>query len=218
VLDDAVRRYFDHALGGQAAAGAPRRVRLRLGGRVKVGVWLRFDSVWEGDGRSFSWRARAGPGSWRPLSVHDQFADRRGAMRVAVRKRRLVDVHDEDTARSGAGRAALEAIWTPAALLPEQGVRWSAASDSEIVATWAVPPERPEVHIGLGPDGAVRFTRALRWRDREHGYAPFGADVHEERTFGAVTIPSRLTAGWGHGTSAWSPFFEAEVLGFEAVG
>ena len=60
---------------------------------------------------SFSWRARAGPG---PIP------DGRGSMRVALWRLQLVDAHDEDIARSGAGRAALEAVWTPGALLPER--------------------------------------------------------------------------------------------------
>jgi hypothetical protein len=215
-LDEPVRRYLAHAVAG--TTDPPRRVRLQLPGRVKVGVWLRFDSVWEGDGHSFSWRARAGPGSVRLLDVHDQFADGRGSMRVAIRRRVLVDAHDEDIARSAAGRAALEAIWTPGALLPEHGVRWRAESHDEIVATWDLPPERPEVHLGLGPHGEVRFARAMRWRSRRDGYLPFGADVHGERTFDGVTIPTTLTAGWGHGTADWSPFFEASVAGVERVG
>ena len=59
----------------------------------------------------------------------------------------------------------------------------------------------------------MRSYRAERWRNGKAGYVPFGADVHAERSFGGVTIPSRLTAGWGHGTDRWSPFFEAEVTG-----
>ena len=51
-LDEPVRRYFGHAL-GDATPPAPG-VRLRLSGRIRVGPWLRFASVWEGDGRSFS--------------------------------------------------------------------------------------------------------------------------------------------------------------------
>jgi hypothetical protein len=215
-LDEPVRRYLEHAIGGEPEPA--RRVRLRVRGRIKVGVWLRFDSEWEGDAVSFSWGARAGPGRLRVLDVHDQFADRRGSMRVAVRGLKLVDAHDEDTARSGAGRAALEAVWTPGALLPERGVQWRAESETEIVAAWDVPPERPEVHLGIGPDGALLFTRALRWRDPRIGYVPFGADVHEERDIGGVTIPTRLTAGWGHGTAAWSPFFQARVTGGERLG
>jgi uncharacterized protein DUF6544 len=214
-LDEPVRRYLAHATGGRADPG--QRVRLQLDGRIKVGAWLRFASVWEGDGRSFSWRARAGPGPLRLLDVHDQFAEGRGSMHVAIRRLTLVDAHDEDTARSAAGRAALEAIWAPGALLPDRGVDWRAASDSEIVATWAVPPERPEVHLGIGREGEVRFVRAMRWRGRREGYAPFGVDVYEERSFDALTVPSRIGAGWGHGTAEWSPFFEASVRGLEVV-
>src|SRR4051794_32012627 len=52
-LEEPVRRYFAHAV----AAGGPLtpRVRLDLTGRIRVGAWLRFASVWEGDGRSFWW-------------------------------------------------------------------------------------------------------------------------------------------------------------------
>jgi len=206
-LDEPVRRYFAHAL----APGAPlrRRVRLGLTGRIRVGAWLRFDSVWEGDGRSFSWRAAAGPA--RLLRVHDRFAGGAGSMDVRLRGLRLVHADGADTARSGAGRAALEALWTPAALLPATGVSWCAESDERIVAAWDVPPERPELHIAIGRDGAVRSWRAQRWRDGRRGYEPFGADVRAERAFGALTVPSRLTAGWGHGTAAWAPFFTCEA-------
>ena len=214
-LDEPVRRYLAHAIAGTTDPFL--RVRLQLRGRIKVGVWLRFDSVWEGDGHSFSWRARVGPRSLRLLDVHDEFADRRGSMHVAIRRLVLVDAHDEDTARSAAGRAALEAIWTPGALLPERGVRWRTESHDEIVATWDLPPERPEVHLGIGSHGEVRFTRAMRWRSRRDGYVPFGADVHDERSFDGVTIPTTITAGWGHGTADWSPFFEASVTGVERV-
>jgi hypothetical protein len=216
-LDEPVRRYFRHAI----AAGAPlsRGVRLRLSGRIKVGVWLSFDSTWEGDGRSFSWDATAGPGR-RPLRVHDAFAEGRGVMDVRLRRPplRLVHAEDEHTARSGAGRAALEAIWTPASLLPSRGVRWRAESPTAIVASLDVPPEQPEVHLTLSSEGAVRSVRGRRWRDAKRGYEPFGADVEAEATFHGLTIPGRLTAGWGHGTDAWSPFFECEVTALELVG
>jgi len=120
-LDEPVRRYLAHAISGTADPG--RRVGLQLQGRIKVGGRLRFDSVWEGDGHSCSWRARACLGPLRLLDVHDQFGDGRGSMHVAMRRLALVDAHDEDTARSGAGGAAPEAIWTPDALLLDCGVQ-----------------------------------------------------------------------------------------------
>jgi len=221
-LDEPVRRYFVHAL----ADGAPlsRGVRLQLSGRIKVGAWLRFMSVWEGDGRSFSWRATAGPGAVPLLRVHDQFRDGVGVMDIRLRppharlpEVKLLHAENDDVARSGAGRAALESLWAPAALLPARDVSWRAESDELIVARWHVPPERPELRIRIAPDGAVRCLSAPRWRDAQHGYVPFGADVDAERTFDGITIPSRLTAGWGHGTPEWAPFFEAEATAHALV-
>jgi hypothetical protein len=221
-LDEPVRRYFLHALadGTRLSAG----VRLRLSGRIRVGAWLRFRSVWEGDGRSFSWQATSGPGPLPLLRVHDQFADGVGFMDVRVRPPlkqlpalKLLHAENADTARSGAGRAALEALWTPAAFLPERGVSWRAESDDVIVGSWDVPPERPELHLTIDGDGRVRFYRAQRWRSAKEGYQPFGADVHEERTFGGLTIPSRMTAGWGHGTDEWAPFFRCQVTSLDVL-
>jgi hypothetical protein len=216
-LDEPVRRYFAHALGD----GAPRArgARLRLRGRIKVGAWLRYDSVWEGDGRSFSWRATAGLGPLAVLRIHDRFADRVAWMDVRLRTPplRLLHVENEDTARSGAGRAALEALWAPFSLLPERGVRWRAEADEVVVASWEVPPETPELRISIAADGAVRSYSALRWRDAKSGYVPFGADVHAERTFAGVTIPATITAGWGHGTADWVPFFTGAVSDYELL-
>jgi hypothetical protein len=215
-LDEPVRRYLRHAL----APGTPlsRGVHLEMRGHIKVGAWLRFRSVWEGDGRSFSWRATAGPGRLSLLRVHDQFSAGRGFMdirlRTALRRLpalKLLHAQGEDVARSGAGRAALEALWAPMALLPDRGVSWRADSHDLIVASSEVPPERPELHIRIGPDGQVRSYSALRWRGGKQGYVPFGVDVLAETRFGPLTIPGRLTAGWGHGTADWSPFFRAEV-------
>jgi hypothetical protein len=215
-LEEPVGRYLKHAL----SPGTPleRGMHLDIRGHVKVGAWLSFQSVWDGDGRSISWRARAGLGPLRLLRVHDQFANRRGFMDIRVGAPtshlpalKLLHAENEDASRSGAGRAALEALWVPMALLPDRDVRWRAESDELIVASFEIPPERPQLRIQIGPDGGVHSYSALRWRSSQEGYLPFGADVHAETRFGGVTIPSRLTAGWGYGTADWSPFFKAEV-------
>lgn len=130
---------------------------------------------------------------------------------------RLLHAENEDVARSGAGRAGLEALWVPMALLPDRGVRWRAESQDLIVASWEVPPEQPELRIRIGLEGQVRSYSCLRWRSAKDGYVPFGADVLAETPFGGLTIPSRLTAGWGHGTADWSPFFKCEVTAAEPL-
>lgn len=219
-LDEPVRRYFTHAL----AAHAPlsRGTRLRMRGRIKVGLWLPFRATWEGDARSLSWQADCGPGGIRLLRAVDRFADGRGSMDVRIAGRLpIVHAADDDTTRSGAGRAAAEAIWTPASLLPERGVRWRAESGEEIVAALDVPPERPELRLRIDPVGAVRSGWVMRWHKGsrgERGYVPCVAHVLAERRFGALTIPSRVAVGWWFDTPRYRPFFEAEILAAEPLG
>ena len=211
-MQEPVQRYFAHALptgpppGGVAAAA----VRLRMTGRIKLGLWVPFTAHEECDGRSFAWRARVGP-----LHVTDRFADGAGGMRGRLFGRRtLFDVSSGDVTRSSAGRAALEAIWCPAALLPDRGVTWRAEADDLIVAAWDVPPERPELRLRIAPDGGVREASALRWGNagrKQFGYIPCGSEVRAERRFGDVVVPSEVTVGWWFGTPEYEPFFTARI-------
>lgn len=207
-LPEPVARYLAHAM----PAGAPDdpAVRLRMAGRIKLGLWLPFTADQVCDGRSFEWRARVGP-----LHVTDRFAGGAGGMRGSLLGRRTIfDLTSPDVTRSSAGRAALEAIWCPAALLPERGATWRAESDDHIVASRDVPPERPEVHLRIGADGAVRAAWAERWgkvRRPSYGYIPCGCEVGAERRFGDLVVPSEVTVGWWFGTPEHAPFFRARV-------
>jgi Family of unknown function (DUF6920) len=105
-------------------------------------------------------------------------------------------------------------------LLPQRGVSWRADSDEEIVAVWKVPPERPEVHVRIDRDGALRQTWLMRWDNGEHGecgYIPCGGDVLAGRRFGDLTVASSVCVGWWFGTPRYDPFFEAEILGAEPL-
>ncbi len=221
-LDEPVQRFFTHTIREGAALGRP--TRLRMTGTVKVGTWLPFTADWDGDGRSFRWHARVGTRRLAPLEVVDRYADGAGAMKGRLLGRlRLFDAHDADVTRSAAVRAALEAsCWAPACLLPQHGVTWRAESDDLIVATWDVPPERPAVRLRIDADGALRRGSALRWGKpggmTEHGYVPMGSEVHAQRRFGDLVVPSRITAGWFFDTPRYAPFFRAEVIDLTTVG
>jgi hypothetical protein len=107
------------------------------------------------------------------------------------------------------------ATWVPAALLPDRGVTWRAESDQLIVASWDMPPERPEVRLRIDERGAVRRCSVLRWDNGEHGlrgYIPCGGNVHAESRFGDLVIPSRITAGSWFEAPRWSPFFKADIV------
>jgi hypothetical protein len=179
-------------------------------GRIRIGAWLPFTADERCDGRSFLWRARLGP-----LVVVDRFAAGSGSTRGRLLGRvPLFGADDRDTTRSAAGRAALEAIWAPASLLPEHGVIWRAEAGDLIVAGWDVPPERPEVSLRIRPDGGLVSAWAQRWGNPDRSgfrYVPCGCEVHAEQRFGDLVVPSRITVGWQFGTPAYRPFFTAEI-------
>ena len=76
-VDEPVRRYFSHAISD--GAPLPNGVRMAMSGRIKVGLWLPFTAEQTVDGRSFTWRARVGPGPLTPLRVVDRYADAAGS-------------------------------------------------------------------------------------------------------------------------------------------
>jgi hypothetical protein len=163
-FDEPVRRYLGHAI----REGAPISpgTHLTMSGRIKVGLWLPFSAEQRCEARSFEWRARVGWGRIRPLEVLDGYADGRGRTSGRLLGRvTLFDRADDDTARSGAGRAALEAaVWAPASLLGDPDIEWRAESAKEIV-TWAVPPERPEVRLQISSGRRDALARVMARAD-----------------------------------------------------
>jgi hypothetical protein len=218
-LDEPVRRFLEHA----APAGAPPidGARLIMSGRVRVGSWLPFTAEQQCAPLAFRWQARVGRGPLAPLSVVDRFADGAGHTEVRLLGRlRIADARDEDTTRSAAGRAALEAAtFVPASLVGRPEVAWRAEREDLIVVSWDVPPERPEVRIHIDADGAPRTVSADRWRrsGKERGYVPCGCEIHAERRFGDFLVPTSVTVAWWFGTPREAPFFRAQIRGFAPV-
>jgi hypothetical protein len=219
--DEPVRRFFGHAV--RPGAALPAVLRLAMTGRVKADVWLPFRAVQEVDGRSFSWRARVGLGPLTLLRIEDSYAHGVGSTEGRLFGRRvLFRSADEDTARSAAGRAALESVvFAPSSVLPERGVAWRADSEDTLVARFDLPPERPEVEVRIDDRGAIRSVSAARWGPTDDGgfdYIPCGCDVHAERAFGDLTIPSSLTVSWRFGTPRQAPFFKTQIRAVEPRG
>jgi hypothetical protein len=218
-LAEPVRRYLSHAIRDGATLGAG--VSLTMTGRIKVGLWLPFSAGQECDGRSFAWRARVGLEPLAALAVVDSFAEGAGSVDGRVFGRmKLFHAEDENTTRSAAGRAALEAVYTPGSLLPQRGVTWRAETESEIVATWDVPPERPELRLQIDDRGALRSYWTLRWGNvgqKAFCYIPCGCAVAAERRFGELVVPSSVTGAWWFGTPRQTPFYRAEIRELAAV-
>jgi hypothetical protein len=213
-LDEAVRRYFTHAI--RDGAPLPDGVHMAMRGRIKVGLWLPFTAEQTVDGRSFAWRARVGRGLLTPLRVTDQYADAAGSTEGRLLGRvTLFHSHDANTARSAATRAAIESVvFAPPSVLPGRGVTWRAETESLIVAGFDLPPERPEVRLRIDDHGAIRTVSAQRWGNagkKTFQYIPFGGEIHAERRFGDLLLPSSASVGWWFGTPRYAPFFHAEI-------
>jgi hypothetical protein len=186
-----------------------------MSGRIKVGIWLPFRATQRCDGKSFVWRASIGHGPLRPLVVTDRYEGGEASMSGKLAGRWvLFEQTDANVVRSAAARTALEAVFAPRALFPERGYAWRVEADDHIVASTENTPEHVEVHLRIAPDGRLRNVVARRWGEVTKGrfaYLPFGADIHAERRFGDLVIPSRVTAGWNYGTDHYSPFFRATI-------
>lgn len=213
-VDEPVRRYFSHAI--RDGAALPRGVGILMSGRIKVGFWLPFTAEQTVDGRSFTWRARVGRGPLTPLRVIDRYADAAGSTEGRLLGRMTL-FHSEDlnTARSAAARAAIESVvFAPPSVLPDRGVGWQAETDDLIVARFDLTPEHPEIRLRIDQHGAIRTVSALRWGnagEKTFQYIPFGGDVHAERRFGDLVLPSTLSVGWWFDTPRYAPFFRAEI-------
>lgn len=218
-LPEPVRRYLHHAL--PAGLDASSGVGLQMTGEIKLGLWLPFTASQECDGRTFEWRARIGPASLDLLEVVDRYAHGAGSVTGRLLGRyQLFHQADRDVHRSAAARAAIEAVLAPASMLPGRGVCWRAEDNGHIVASSYLDPEQIDVHMQIDTDGALRTVAARRWGATgrlSHGYLPFGADIHAERRFGDLVVPSCLTAGWRYGTAGYRPFFRAQIRSLEAT-
>ena len=219
-VDEPVRRYFAHAIA--PGAPLPRAMRLTMSGRVKADLWLPFRAEQEVDGRSFSWRARVGLGRLTVVEIADGYSHGVGSSEgLLFGRRTLFAKADEDTARSAAGRAALESVvFAVPSVLPERGVAWRAESDDRLVARFDLPPERPEIEVRIDAQGAIKQVSGARWGPLDgdgYGYIPCGCDVHAEGRFGHLTMASKLTVSWRFGTPRASRFFKAEITAAEPI-
>jgi hypothetical protein len=126
---------------------------------------------------------------------------------------------DADHLRAAFGRLAGEAVfWTPAALLPGEGVHWEETGDRDrarVVLTHRGLEQPVEIHLDAeGRPASVVFPR---WSDanpdREWRLQPFGGTLGGFRDFGGYRLPTRIEAGNHFGTPDYFPFFQAEVEG-----
>jgi hypothetical protein len=213
-LPEPARRWLTSAI----ARGTPlwRAVELRMHGQIRIGSWRRFTAREVlAPSRGFIWSANA-RFAGLPVTGFDRHSSGTGQMRWRLLGAvPVMSATGPDVTRSAAGRLAGEAVlWLPTAF---PAATWSSGVDADTaVATWRTGDRDDAVRLRVGPTGLLEEIVMQRWGDPDgkgFGLHPFGAVAEAERTFGGVTIASRVRAGWGWGTGGQDEgeFFRAEI-------
>lgn len=149
----------------------------------------------------FVWDARMPVLAGLPVRVHDAYVAGEGILQasalglVPVARIRGAD----GVARDELMRYLAEAAWYPTALLPGQGVRWTALDGRTARATLSDGATSAELDFAFGEDGLVETVRsAARGRLAKGGIVPTPWEGRWSvyRRHGGVLVPERGEVAW----------------------
>jgi hypothetical protein len=165
----AVDRYFAFALA--PSQRTITRARLRFSGTfaAKPNAWAPFTA--EQDVRplvpSFVWDARIRMMPVISVRVRDSYVDGVGAMRATLAG--IVTIANQhgtpEMAEASLQRFLAEAVWYPTALLPREGLSWSAIDDATARVTLTDGPTTVSLDVTFGASGEIATVSAMRYRD-----------------------------------------------------
>lgn len=123
---------------------------------------------------------------------------------------------DSDHTRSAFGRYVAEALfWTPAALLPSQGINWEKVDENTASVTVNHKDLSQRVYLKVDIDGKPIEVYFTRWSDanpeKEYRFQPFGGKLFNFREVQGFRLPFKVEAGNMYGTDEYFSFFKAEV-------
>jgi hypothetical protein len=216
----AARRYLTHAiLPGTLLAD---RVQMKMSGAIRKEAeqeWVPFEAqeILAG-GRGLVWKAklRTSDKSW--LDGAEYYYRGKGYIEY-FRHRFVPSVMESSFVidRSMAGRVLIESIWLPPVFLPQRAARWESMDGSRAKVTLSIDDLSSTIIMTVDEDGRLREAVIPRYHQGEERkiekaeWRPFGITVEEEKTFGGYRIPSKVRAGWWHGSSRYTEVFRAEI-------
>ena len=123
------------------------------------------------------------------------------------------DIHHT---RAAYGRYIAEAVfWTPAALLPREGVVWEALDQHTARVTVTQNALSQTVDINVAGDGRPVVVQFMRWSnanpEKTYRWQPFGGTLSDFREVQGFRIPFKVEAGNQFGTDDHFVFFKATV-------
>lgn len=123
---------------------------------------------------------------------------------------------DADHRRSAFARYVAEAIfWTPAAVLPGPGIRWTQVDADCVRLTVTHQGLSQSVDVTVDASGQPTAVRFERWSnanaDKQYRLQPFGGYLSRFRSFAGYRLPTHVEAGNHFDTDDYFAFFVAEV-------
>ncbi|MBC5785255.1 hypothetical protein H8N03_20075 [Ramlibacter sp. USB13] len=222
-LPEPAQRYFLHAL--QPGARLAGIAELAMEGELSLGTRddpkvqpMRARQVLAAP-EGLLWEVQAGR-AWMRIAGSDGMVGERSWTRL-----RLFGIlpvvragGTADHLRSAFGRACAEAaIWAPASLLPQAGVRWLDAGPDTARALVTHRGMEQQVDIRVDARGQPLWVCMPRWSNANpqgvFRLQPFGGELGDFRTVEGCTVPFRVDGGNFFGTPDYFPFYRARVTG-----
>ena len=121
-----------------------------------------------------------------------------------------------DHAKSAYGRYIAEAVfWTPAAVLPGQGVVWEEVDSNAARVTVSRGTFSQAVDVKVESDGRPVEVSFLRWSnanpDKAYRYQPFGGYLSDFREVQGYRLPFEVEAGNMFATDEYFAFYRAKI-------
>ena len=164
-----VARYLAFALAPGQRIIAHVHLRSRGTFAAKPNAWAPFTA--EQDVRTrppeFVWNARIAMLPLMPVRVRDRYVGGEGSMRAAVAG--LVPIVNQhgtpEMAAASLQRFLAEAAWYPTALLPGDGLSWSAIDERRARVTWTDGATTVSLDVTFGPGAEIETVSTMRYRD-----------------------------------------------------
>lgn len=150
----------------------------------------------------FVWDARIRQAPGLQVFVRDCFWQGKGSMYGTVwGVWPVVDAHDKPTLDEGALQRYLgETVWLPTALLPSQGVQWTALDDTRAQATLNSGTHRITLEFRFGADGLISsiFTPTRYYDDGRTPpqLLPWQARILRYEKHHGLLVPAEAVVEW----------------------
>ena len=220
-LPDPVRRYFLFSI----MPGTPLRTvaEIKMSGKIGLGskespnyMPMQAQQIISPP-HGLVWKVNAGSGLME-MTGSDGYINDKSWVRFWI-LHTIPVVHvggTPDYNRSSFGRVVAEAaFWSPASLLPQQGISWQAVTENKAKVTVEHNGIRQQLEITVADNGAPVSVVIPRWSnanpEKEWRVQPFGGTLSEFKKFDGFNLATRVDGGNFFGTDDYFPFYRAKV-------